>query len=123
MRLHHFSLRVCLLRQTFDLFAFGPNYCPSDLCPPPPVFAAMEQLVSEVSVLLQMLDQESLSSSAEEKKTSVWNLLQQIQPPGEDVWVNKDRNSRFSRGFPCACVFFYFFFLFCSYQAVLLKFL
>lgn len=55
------------------------------------LFAAMEQLVSEVSVLLKMLDQESLSSSAEEKKTCVWNLLQQIQPPGEDVSVNEDR--------------------------------
>uniref|UniRef100_A0A3B3ZWT0 Actin filament-associated protein 1-like 1 n=1 Tax=Periophthalmus magnuspinnatus TaxID=409849 RepID=A0A3B3ZWT0_9GOBI len=29
---------------------------------------------------MEMLDQESLSSSTEEKKTSVWNLLQQIQP-------------------------------------------
>lgn len=51
----------------------------------------MEQLVSEVSVLLKMLDQESLSSSAEEKKTSVWNLLQQIQPQGEDVSVKGGR--------------------------------
>ncbi|KAM6952513.1 actin filament-associated protein 1-like 1 isoform 2-T2 [Lycodopsis pacificus] len=42
---------------------------------------AMEVLVSELGVLLQMLDQESLSSSTQEKKTSVWNLLQQIQPP------------------------------------------
>ncbi|XP_031713489.1 actin filament-associated protein 1-like 1 isoform X4 [Anarrhichthys ocellatus] len=41
---------------------------------------AMEVLVSELGVLLQMLDQESLSSSTQEKKTSVWNLLQQIQP-------------------------------------------
>ncbi|XP_034399905.1 actin filament-associated protein 1-like 1 isoform X4 [Cyclopterus lumpus] len=41
---------------------------------------AMEVLVSELGVLLKMLDQESLSSSTEEKKTSVWNLLQQIQP-------------------------------------------
>lgn len=57
----------------------------------------MEQLVSEVSVLLKMLDQESLSSSTEEKKTSVWNLVQQIQPPGEDVWVTEDRTSRFSK--------------------------
>ncbi|XP_075959591.1 actin filament-associated protein 1-like 1 [Anarhichas minor] len=40
----------------------------------------MEVLVSELGVLLQMLDQESLSSSTQEKKTSVWNLLQQIQP-------------------------------------------
>ncbi|XP_031158392.1 actin filament-associated protein 1-like 1 isoform X3 [Sander lucioperca] len=41
---------------------------------------AMEVLVSELGVLLKMLDQESLSSSTQEKKTSVWNLLQQIQP-------------------------------------------
>ncbi|XP_031158393.1 actin filament-associated protein 1-like 1 isoform X4 [Sander lucioperca] len=40
----------------------------------------MEVLVSELGVLLKMLDQESLSSSTQEKKTSVWNLLQQIQP-------------------------------------------
>ncbi|XP_072295899.1 actin filament-associated protein 1-like 1 [Eucyclogobius newberryi] len=40
----------------------------------------MEVLVSELGVLLKMLDQESLSSSTEEKKVSVWNLLQQIQP-------------------------------------------
>lgn len=50
--------------------------------------------MSEVSVLLKMLDQESLSSSTEEKKTSVWNLVQQIQPPGEDVWLNEDWTSR-----------------------------
>ncbi|KAK9517810.1 hypothetical protein VZT92_023152 [Zoarces viviparus] len=41
---------------------------------------SMEVLVSELGVLLQMLDQESLSSSTQEKKTSVSNLLQQIQP-------------------------------------------
>ncbi|XP_031158389.1 actin filament-associated protein 1-like 1 isoform X1 [Sander lucioperca] len=41
---------------------------------------SMEVLVSELGVLLKMLDQESLSSSTQEKKTSVWNLLQQIQP-------------------------------------------
>ncbi|XP_041799849.1 actin filament-associated protein 1-like 1 isoform X3 [Chelmon rostratus] len=41
---------------------------------------AMEVLVSELGILLQMLDQENLSSSTQEKKTSVWNLLQQIQP-------------------------------------------
>lgn len=46
------------------------------------VCAAMELLVSEVSILLKMLDQETLSSSVKEKKTSVWNLLQQIQPSG-----------------------------------------
>lgn len=41
---------------------------------------AMEVLVSELGVLLKMLDKENLSSSTQEKKTSVWNLLQQIQP-------------------------------------------
>ncbi|CAK6967763.1 actin filament-associated protein 1-like 1 [Scomber scombrus] len=41
---------------------------------------AMEVLVSELGALLKMLDQENLSSSTQEKKTSVWNLLQQIQP-------------------------------------------
>ncbi|KAM7389495.1 hypothetical protein PAMP_023471 [Pampus punctatissimus] len=40
----------------------------------------MEVLVSELGTLLKMLDQENLSSSTQEKKTSVWNLLQQIQP-------------------------------------------
>ncbi|CAN9514790.1 unnamed protein product [Ophioblennius macclurei] len=41
---------------------------------------AMEVLVNELGLLLKMLDQENLSSSTQEKKTSVWNLLQQIQP-------------------------------------------
>ncbi|XP_026213196.1 actin filament-associated protein 1-like 1 isoform X3 [Anabas testudineus] len=41
---------------------------------------AMEVLVSELGLLLKMLDQENLSSSTQEKKTSVSNLLQQIQP-------------------------------------------
>ncbi|XP_029368729.1 actin filament-associated protein 1-like 1 isoform X2 [Echeneis naucrates] len=41
---------------------------------------AMEGLVSELGILLKMLDQENLSSSTQEKKTSVWKLLQQIQP-------------------------------------------
>uniref|UniRef100_A0A8C6TCR1 Actin filament-associated protein 1-like 1 n=1 Tax=Neogobius melanostomus TaxID=47308 RepID=A0A8C6TCR1_9GOBI len=51
----------------------------------------MEVLVSELGVLLKMLDKESLSSSTEEKKLSVWNLLQQIQPQvsGTDyIYVN-----------------------------------
>lgn len=43
----------------------------------------MEVLVNELGALLQMLDQENLSSSTQEKKTSVWNLLQQIQPAGQ----------------------------------------
>lgn len=38
--------------------------------------------MSELGVLLEMLDQENLSLSTQEKKTSVWNLLQQIQPSG-----------------------------------------
>ncbi|XP_026213195.1 actin filament-associated protein 1-like 1 isoform X2 [Anabas testudineus] len=41
---------------------------------------SMEVLVSELGLLLKMLDQENLSSSTQEKKTSVSNLLQQIQP-------------------------------------------
>ncbi|XP_047441451.1 actin filament-associated protein 1-like 1 isoform X2 [Mugil cephalus] len=41
---------------------------------------SMEVLVSELGVLLKMLDQENLSSSTQEKKASVGNLLQQIQP-------------------------------------------
>ncbi|XP_037531318.1 actin filament-associated protein 1-like 1 isoform X5 [Nematolebias whitei] len=53
---------------------------------------AMEVLVSELGVLLKMLDQENLSSSALEKKTSVRNLLQQIQPSSESradfIYVN-----------------------------------
>uniref|UniRef100_A0A8D3AAR2 Actin filament-associated protein 1-like 1 n=1 Tax=Scophthalmus maximus TaxID=52904 RepID=A0A8D3AAR2_SCOMX len=51
----------------------------------------MEVLVNELGALLQMLDQENLSSSTQEKKTSVWNLLQQIQPavPGTDyIYMN-----------------------------------
>lgn len=39
--------------------------------------------MSELGALLKMLDQENLSSSTQEKKTSVWNLLQQIQPSGQ----------------------------------------
>ncbi|XP_061581793.1 actin filament-associated protein 1-like 1 isoform X1 [Cololabis saira] len=52
---------------------------------------AMDTLVSELGVLLKMLDQENLSSSTQEKKTSVWNLLQQVQPSGSGtdyIYVN-----------------------------------
>lgn len=42
----------------------------------------MEVLVNELGVLLKMLDQENLSSTTQEKKTSVRNLLQQIEPSG-----------------------------------------
>ncbi|CAL8262708.1 unnamed protein product [Lota lota] len=41
---------------------------------------AMEVLVSELSALLKLLDQETLSSSTQEKKSSVRKLLQQINP-------------------------------------------
>ncbi|KAJ8254709.1 hypothetical protein GJAV_G00196300 [Gymnothorax javanicus] len=41
---------------------------------------AMEHLVSELNVLLKLLDQETLSSATEEKKSAVRNLLKQIQP-------------------------------------------
>ncbi|KAJ3587477.1 hypothetical protein NHX12_011074 [Muraenolepis orangiensis] len=40
----------------------------------------MEVLVSELAALLKLLDQETLSSSTQEKKTSVRKLLQQINP-------------------------------------------
>lgn len=53
---------------------------PFTICPP--LCAAMEVLVSELGVLLKMLDQENLSSTTQEKKTSVRNLLQQIEPSG-----------------------------------------
>ncbi|XP_029021610.1 actin filament-associated protein 1-like 1 isoform X3 [Betta splendens] len=50
---------------------------------------AMEVLVSELGALLKMLDQENLSSSTQEKKTSVRNLLQQIRPSGTDyIYMN-----------------------------------
>ncbi|XP_024918711.1 actin filament-associated protein 1-like 1 isoform X3 [Cynoglossus semilaevis] len=52
---------------------------------------AMEVLVSELGVLLKMLDQENLSSSTQEKKRLVWNLLQQMEPlvPGRDfIYMN-----------------------------------
>ncbi|XP_056138841.1 actin filament-associated protein 1-like 1 [Lampris incognitus] len=49
----------------------------------------MEVLVSELGVLLKLLDQENLSSSTQEKKTCVQNLLQQIQPSGTDyIYMN-----------------------------------
>ncbi|CAL8332478.1 unnamed protein product [Gadus morhua 'NCC'] len=41
---------------------------------------AMEVLVSELSALLKLLDQETLSASTQEKKSSVRKLLQQISP-------------------------------------------
>ncbi|XP_067104295.1 actin filament-associated protein 1-like 1 [Osmerus mordax] len=45
-----------------------------------PAGNAMEVLVSELTLLLKLLDQETLSSTTQEKKTSVRNLLQQIEP-------------------------------------------
>ena len=43
----------------------------------------MEVLVSELSALLKLLDQETLSASTQEKKSSVRKLLQQISPAGQ----------------------------------------
>ncbi|XP_061091111.1 actin filament-associated protein 1-like 1 isoform X2 [Conger conger] len=40
----------------------------------------MESLVTELNVLLKLLDHETLSSATEEKKTAVRNLLRQLQP-------------------------------------------
>ncbi|MED6252775.1 hypothetical protein ATANTOWER_016825 [Ataeniobius toweri] len=48
---------------------------------------AVEVLVKELGVLLKMLDQEKLSKSTQEKKTSVWNLLQQIQTTGQGKYT------------------------------------
>ncbi|XP_066505563.1 actin filament-associated protein 1-like 1 isoform X2 [Hoplias malabaricus] len=42
--------------------------------------AAMELLVTELNVLLKLLDHETLSSATEEKKSAVKNLLKQLQP-------------------------------------------
>ncbi|KAG9272731.1 actin filament-associated protein 1-like 1 isoform X1 [Astyanax mexicanus] len=42
--------------------------------------AAMELLVSELNLLLKLLDHETLSSATEEKKSAVKNLLKQLQP-------------------------------------------
>ncbi|XP_069052094.1 actin filament-associated protein 1-like 1 isoform X2 [Lepisosteus oculatus] len=41
---------------------------------------AMEQLVSELNILLKLLDHETLSSTTAEKKTTVRDLLRQLQP-------------------------------------------
>uniref|UniRef100_A0A8B9GW78 Actin filament associated protein 1-like 1a n=1 Tax=Astyanax mexicanus TaxID=7994 RepID=A0A8B9GW78_ASTMX len=40
----------------------------------------MELLVSELNLLLKLLDHETLSSATEEKKSAVKNLLKQLQP-------------------------------------------
>jgi len=42
----------------------------------------MELLVTELNVLLKLLDHETLSCATEEKKTAVKNLLRQLQPSG-----------------------------------------
>ncbi|KAM6977882.1 actin filament-associated protein 1-like 1 [Aplochiton taeniatus] len=49
---------------------------------------AMEMLVSELGVLLKLLDQENLTSTTQEQKTSVRNLLRQIQPSTEYIYEN-----------------------------------
>lgn len=43
----------------------------------------MESLVTELNVLLKLLDHETLSCATEEKKTAVKNLLRQLQPSGK----------------------------------------
>uniref|UniRef100_A0A8C5C4Y2 Actin filament associated protein 1-like 1a n=1 Tax=Gadus morhua TaxID=8049 RepID=A0A8C5C4Y2_GADMO len=47
----------------------------------------MEVLVSELSALLKLLDQETLSASTQEKKSSVRKLLQQISP-ADYIYMN-----------------------------------
>lgn len=96
-----------LVRLTFDLSVYKTKalltFCPPPPNPPPPLsflYVAMEVLVSELGVLLKMLDQENLSSTAQEKKTSVRNLLQQIQPSSGQNWAEKSvRCLNTSQGF------------------------
>ncbi|XP_035290496.1 actin filament-associated protein 1-like 1 isoform X1 [Anguilla anguilla] len=54
------------------------------------VATVMEHLVSELNVLLKMLDQEALSPVTAEKKAAVRSLLKQMQPSvnGTDIYVN-----------------------------------
>lgn len=40
----------------------------------------MELLVTELNLLLKLLDHENLSSAVDEKKSAVRNLLKQLQP-------------------------------------------
>ncbi|XP_043113021.1 actin filament-associated protein 1-like 1 isoform X6 [Puntigrus tetrazona] len=47
--------------------------------------SAMELLVTELNVLLKLLDHETLSCATEEKKTTVKNLLRQLQPSDCDL--------------------------------------
>lgn len=44
----------------------------------------LEQLIPELNLLLELLDQEYLSTSAREKTTSVSSILQKLQPPAGD---------------------------------------
>ncbi|XP_069507492.1 actin filament-associated protein 1-like 1 isoform X2 [Ambystoma mexicanum] len=44
----------------------------------------LEQLIPELNLLLELLDQEYLSSSAREKTTAVSTILQKLQPPAAD---------------------------------------
>ncbi|XP_036403907.1 actin filament-associated protein 1-like 1 [Megalops cyprinoides] len=46
----------------------------------PSAVTAMEHLVTELNVLLKLLDHETLSSATAEKKAAVRNLLKQLQP-------------------------------------------
>ncbi|KAG9346783.1 hypothetical protein JZ751_007102 [Albula glossodonta] len=53
-------------------------------------WTAMEHLVTELNVLLKLLDHETLSSATAEKKTAVRNLLKQLQPSDCDLQPFKD---------------------------------
>ncbi|XP_069100732.1 actin filament-associated protein 1-like 1 isoform X3 [Pleurodeles waltl] len=44
----------------------------------------LEQLIPELNLLLELLDQEYLSTSAREKTTAVSSILQKLQPPAGD---------------------------------------
>lgn len=45
--------------------------------------AGMEHLVKELSLLLKLLENESVSSATAEKMSVVRNLVKQLQPSGE----------------------------------------
>lgn len=47
------------------------------------VCAGMEHLVKELSLLLKLLENESVSSATAEKMSVVRNLVKQLQPSGE----------------------------------------
>ncbi|KAJ3588873.1 hypothetical protein NHX12_009727 [Muraenolepis orangiensis] len=50
----------------------------------------MERLVSELGLLMKMLDQEKLSPATEDKMASVRNMMESVQPTvdGSDLYMN-----------------------------------